>query len=263
MVRRAGKVRSNRLAALAAAVTLSLAPIAVAADDRGPATVYGTAEERPGARFANWAGVDVLSGSWSAYAGTSYALDGSLAEPGWRLRLNGGIGRYHYRRNIIGPEGPERRRFTGNNVFTDVLVGYQFQWDQTTVKLFAGGNWEEQFIDPFDARARAQDTAFGAKVAAEVWHWFSPKHWGALNATYATTFDTYKLEGRIGYRLTAEFDVGMEARIEGNVDYDAGRDGAQATLWLDQTGITAAAGLSGDQDMTTSPYATIGVFVRY
>ena len=84
-----------------------------------------------------------------------------------------------------------------------------------------------------------------------------------MNATYATTFDTYKLEGRIGYRLMTEFDVGMEARLEGNVDYDAGRVGALATLWLDQTAITAAAGFSGDHDMKTSPYATIGVFVRY
>jgi hypothetical protein len=55
----------------------------------------------------------------------------------------------------------------------------------------------------------------------------------------------------------------MEARLEGNVDYDAGRVGALATLWLDQTAITAAAGFSGDHDMKTSPYATIGVFVRY
>jgi len=85
MVRRAGKVRSIRLAALAAAVACLLAPVVVVADDRGTEAVYGTAEDRPGARFANWAGVDVLSGSWSAYAGMSYALDGSLAEPGWRL----------------------------------------------------------------------------------------------------------------------------------------------------------------------------------
>jgi hypothetical protein len=32
---------------------------------------------------------------------------------------------------------------------------------------------------------------------------------------------------------------------------------------LMKTMITAAAGVSGDHDMKTSPYATIGVFVRY
>ena len=42
----------------------------------------------------------------------------------------------------MGPQGLERRRFTGDNVFADVLIGYQFQWNQTTVKLFAGGNRE-------------------------------------------------------------------------------------------------------------------------
>jgi hypothetical protein len=55
--------------------------------------------------------------------------------------------------------------------------------------------------------------------------WPSILGWGALNATYATTFDTYKLERWTGYRLTSEFDIGIEGRVEGNVDYDAGRGG--------------------------------------
>ena len=92
--------------------------------------------------------------------------------------------------------------------------------------------------------------------------WPSILGWGALNATYATTFDTYKVERWTGYRLTSEFDIGIEGRVVGNVGYDAGRGGF-ATLRLNETMITAAAGVSGDHDIKTSPYATIGVFVRY
>jgi hypothetical protein len=143
------------------------------------------------------------------------------------------------------------------------LIGFQFQWNQTTAKLFVGGNREEHFIDPTDPHARARDASYGAKATAEIWHWFSKGHWGALSATYATTFDTYKVEARTGYRLTSEFDIGIEGRVEGNVDYDAGRIGGFATLRLYETAITASAGVSGDHDMKTSPYATIGVFVRY
>ena len=84
-----------------------------------------------------------------------------------------------------------------------------------------------------------------------------------MSASYATTFDTYKVEVRTGYRLTSEFDIGIEGCFEGNVDYDAGWIGGFATRRLHETAITARAGVNGDHDMKTSPYATIGVFLRY
>jgi hypothetical protein len=58
-------------------------------------------------------------------------------------------------------------------------------------------------------------------------------------------------------------DLGIEARIEGKADYDAGRAGGFTTLHLGETAITAAAGVSGDRPMKTSPYATFSMFLSY
>lgn len=241
-------------------VSMLVCSSAIGADD---GAIYGAEQIEPGPRFANWAGVDVLAKSSSAYAGMSYAVNGAIDQPGWRLRVNGGMGRYTYKRNVIGRWGPERRKFQGNNVFADLLVGYQFQLDRTTLKVFAGGDSEHHFIDPEDPVARARGTAFGGKVAVEAFHWLTPELWGAVNASYATTFDTYKVEARSGYRVAEAIDLGVETRIEGNADYDAGRLGGFATLHLGETAITAAAGVSGDRSMKTSPYATFSVFLRY
>lgn len=258
----AGMKPAGRWIAGIVMVACSLAPAPGLCDDREN-SIYGTHGSAPGPRFANWAGVDVLAKSASAYGGMSYAIDGTLDQPGWRLRVSGGMGRYSYTRGFIGSRGPERRKFSGDNAFADVLVGYQFQFDRTTLKVFAGGDSEHHFIDPDDPLARARGTAYGAKVAADVWHWFTPELWGAVNGSYATTFDTFKVEARTGYRVTESMDLGIETRIEGNADYDAGRAGGFATVHLGNTAIRAAAGVSGDRSMKTSPYATLSVFLRY
>lgn len=248
---------------MAAFLCASMLAPGVAKGDQDAAAIYATHQEKPGPRFANWFGVDVLARSQSAYAGMTVALQGTLEEAGWRLRASGGMGRYTYVRGVIGANGPERRKFKGDNVFADLLVGYQFHLDRTTLKLFAGADSEQHFVNPYDPLARATDTAFGAKVAAEVWHWFSNQHWGALNASYATTFETYKVEGRTGFRVSPMIDIGVEARVEGNTDYDAGRIGGFAMLRIGETHIMAASGISGDRSMKSSPYGTLSVFLRY
>ena len=237
----AGKMR--HLATRALQVVVWLAAVAVHAI--APVQAAGDGAVGPDAQSAFWAGADASGSAWSLYAGSENVFCGRMDEAGWRMRAGGGHGQYSYSGAVLKPAA-------GGGTC-----------DATTVKVFGGGDGEHHTIPPFDPCSRLQSEAYGLELVGELWQRFSEVHWLAGHASYSTTFNTYKLEGRSDWRVLPELDLGLEARVEGNGDYDGGRAGAFAMLRIGTGALTTAAGVEADRDMHASPYATVGFFMRY
>ena len=216
---------------------------------------------------SSWGGGDMLARSWSVYSGSDIALTGDIEATGWRLRSTAGYGQYSYRKWTRGLDGPENVKFRGHKTFSDVLVGYQYQWQDVTVKAFAGVASEQHIVDPRDPDMPAAGFSYGGKVALEAWVNLSRRYWIAGETSWASTINSYKVGLRSGYRLLADadlsLDAGIEARLEGDDSYLAGRGGVFTTLMVGDAGVTAAVGATGDRDGRASPYASVSVFYRY
>jgi hypothetical protein len=211
----------------------------------------------------SWGGGELQARSWSLYSGTTVALTGDIEADGWRLRSTAGYGQYSYRKWIRGQDRPEHAKLTGRKVFSDVLLGHQLHWSRLTVKTFAGLTSERHIIDPRDADSDADGFAYGGKAALEAWLSVTDRHWLAGSASWASTHKSFKLELKTGYNVRKSLDIGIEARLDGDETYSAGRVGAFATWRVGDAGVTATAGYTGDREMRTSPYASLSLFYRY
>jgi len=210
-----------------------------------------------------WAGGEMQARSWSVYSGSTVALGHDIRTPGWRLRSGGGYGQYSYRKLVRGRNGPERIKFHGHKVFSEAMLGYHFNWDKLTLKTFAGVNFEQHIIDPRDPDNSVNEPSYGAKGALEAWYSVSNQHWIAADLSYATTFNTYRIGARSGYRMLPPLHIGLETRIEGNDEYLAARLGAFASLKVYDFDLSIGGGITGDRDMRTSPYVNISLFYQY
>lgn len=252
---------------IACAIVCLLQPYATQAQDRPPEPrVFHPIDRYPYFLWGEaWYGGEMQARAWTLYSGATIALSGDIEDPGWRLRTTGGYGQYSYRKLVPGVGGhPESIKFRGHKSFSDLLVGYQFNWDRLIWKAFGGLNTTQHLIDPRDPDNAVAQYDYGAKIAAEAWYSISDKAWVAGNASFATTFNAYKLGVRSGYRLFQDINIGLEARIEGDDEYHlSGRLGAFTTVTVLDYTVAVGAGMTGDRDMRTSPYANVSLYYRY
>jgi hypothetical protein len=243
------------------------------------APVDGGVDGQPYVQWrAAWTGAEVLANSWSVYSGATMSIFGDIAksvrdevgreetsrdETGWRVRVTGGYGQYSYRRWINGVAGREYRKFIGHKTFSDVLFGYQMQWNRLTFKAFGGLTAERHIVDPRDPENPVTGFSYGGKAALEAWLAISERHWLAADLAWDSAFETVRLGTRTGYRVFDNVDLGIEARFEGNQAFDAGRVGVLATWKFGDVALSGTVGVSGDRDMRTSPYGTVNLFYRY
>jgi hypothetical protein len=210
-----------------------------------------------------WAGGEMLANSWSIYSGSTIALKGDIKQPGWRMRATAGYGQYSYTQTTRGVGRSARQKLKGRKVFSDTLIGYQFQWQRLTLKTFTGVTFENHFIDPRDPENPVVDFSYGGKLALEAWLRLSEKHWLASDLSWASAFNTYKLGLRTGYAVLDDLDLGIETQFEGNDAFEAGRVGGFATWKLGDAALTVAGGATGDRDMRASHYGRAGLFFRF
>lgn len=210
-----------------------------------------------------WAGADTLAGSWSVYAGSTYALTGDIEGPGWRLRTTSSYGRYRYYKSLDEFDPDQTIQLRGQNVSSELLLGHHFQWHRLTLKAFAGVTSARSLFDPYDPDPPGSGTSYGGKAALETWVAVTDTHWLAGNFSWATDFKTYKVGLRGGLATLDQLDIGLEAQWQGSKAYKAGRVGGFATWKLGDVGITVGAGASGRLDVRASHYGRINLFLRY
>ena len=243
---------SGRFLGLCGAVVLVLATTVSPTMSRGESADQ-SADDPPWR--LTWIGAQTVGEDWSVYTGTTYALAGSIDSGGWRLRMVGGYGSYGY--------VSDGDRFHGQYAFNDILVGYQFQFADVTVKGFAGVAMAGHSVSPFDPGNAALGYSYGAIGALESWLNLSDRMWLSAAGKYSTVFDKFGADVRLGYRWWHEITAGLESGVNGNADHASGRAALFLSHKWDYGDVRLSAGAAADRDMEVAPYAALSLSLKY
>jgi len=210
-------------------------------------------------QFEAWAGTEVFRDVWSIYAGSTYAPFGSVNQDGVRLRVVAGHGAYSY----AAPAAAGT--FHGTVHFAYLLAGYHKQFGTLTVKVFGGLTVTDRDVgDPAGHRG----TDWGGRLVLETWWNITEQAWTSVDVSWTTLDDVYGARGRLGWRLSPAFSVGLEAASTGNLDYDAARLGGFVRYEWANGELSLSAGAagdgpgSGDVDLQGA-FATLNVLTRF
>lgn len=220
-------------------------------------SAHADPEPRPGEPTREvFSGVDVTGNSASTYLGGGTSFGKGLWTPGWRGRAVGGIGRYNY--------DSGNTLHDGRHSFIAGLLGYQMQHGRLTLKLFAGAEYQEHVIVPFDPGNAVQGDASGVRLQAESWLALSPRSFVSIDAAYGSAFDEYWGLARYGYRFRPKLTFGVEGGPFGNREYDGGRGGAFLQLQLRQMQLTVSGGMTGDYlESKGSGYLALNIYRNF
>lgn len=202
-----------------------------------------------------WIGAQSTGADWAIYTGTSYALTGDIMSDGWRMRVTGGFGRYHY--HSAGS------RFRGRSGTGTLLLGHRLQMGDLTLKAFAGLAGAGHVVVPFDPDNAAIGTNYGGAGTLEAWLNYSERVWFSGDASYATVAESFSANLRIGRRALHGSSLGAEIGITGNADFAAVRlAGLIRHPWTNGE-IVVSVGGSKDRDSPAKPYAAVVVSLKY
>jgi hypothetical protein len=242
-----------------------------------PQTVSGWRE--------TWAGVDAAHDQWLAYSGITIApWSRDIYSDGLRLRIGGGYGQYSYDgwapRNPCGDatqndacieQTRERRRYTVQHAYAEMLIGYYLRLGTLTAKAFAGASMssEQHLID--DPADDHDGTEYGFKGALELWLDMDDRTWTSLDLSYATARDETSSRWRAGWRIAPHVSIGPELRYDKNIETGDDNWNGRSGLFVryDWIGgeVSFAGGVSGrvsDWEATdVSPYGTLNVLFQF
>lgn len=217
----------------------------------------------PDPRFEVSTGGDRTAGSDFAHAAVVWAFGRSLYEPGWRVRVMGGAGRYAYDGTLPVDEAWVPVRFSGEALAIEALLGRQWQHGGLFVKAYAGPQFARHGVRPDDPGNTVRGEAAGAKALLEVWY-TQGRAWLSSDASYATAFGDYWGQLRLGYRAAARASLGVEAAVLGNRGYRAARAGGFLRLHLPRMDVTLVGGWVADRiDTSSRPYVSVTVDRRF
>ena len=161
-------------------------------------------------------GLTVAPHSVFAYAGGLISLNRHSGTDGFFVRLDGGTGRYDYRR---APGLKQSVNFqTG-----ELAVGYQAYLGQVRIAGSVGANVEDH--DNSDPLARVAGSRWGVKGQGEMFAPLGSSAYVFLLGNYSSVWNSYLFISKLGYRLTDSVSIGPEAMALGNVRYDSLRVG--------------------------------------
>lgn len=252
---------------------MALLPVATLATPPFPAKAEEPAVPKYGWREV-WTGADAMRDVWLLYTGITLApWNEHVYEPGFRLRVQSGYGRYAYELE----DGAKLTTHTATVTFGDVLAGYHWRTGDLTAKLFAGVSFIDHIALASASRGRLRGLEWGPKVATELWLDIGRRHWTSLNASFTTAHDTASLRLRYGYRVLEGLSIGPELRADTNsglyknygdiFNQFEGRAGAFAVYAWDGYELSLAAGaaafVKGFGAAEISPYATVNFLMEF
>ncbi|MEM7618840.1 MAG: cellulose biosynthesis protein BcsS [Pseudomonadota bacterium] len=210
-----------------------------------------------------FSGMEVTKSSYYGYAGTTWAFGKGLDQPGYRLRLSGGTGRYTYESELTISGNRLPVNFSGEVSSFDVLAGYQYHHEHWVIKAFLGMNYTEHNIGPYDPDNDVQGTAYGAKTQLELWWTIDDQQWLSADATYATSFGDFWSQARYGYTFEDWIAIGPEITAFGHQDYETGRAGVFTRFYTDYGDITLSGGVTGNFEEDASPYGALSIYQKF
>lgn len=214
-------------------------------------------------RSDTFSGVDVTGSSYFGYFGGTWTDKDGIDQPGWRLRVAGGTGRYYYDGNVEIADQKIPTRFLGEVASFDVMAGYQLHYKSVVVKGFVGANYTEHLISPDDTSNNVQGTAWGIKTQVELWWTIHKDRWLAVDASYASSFGDFWSKIQYGYDLNNWLSLGPEVGILGHQDYATARAGAFARFKTDYGDIAISGGATGNYEDDASAYGSLSFYQKF
>lgn len=172
------------------------------------------------------AGVSHSDQSTYAYIGAIIPINSNLGEQGFRIKLWGNYQDYDYDGKLVGGPTGTTTSFNGDGFGGDLSLGYQWNFQNTTVTAYAGVALRDINISPDDPASDTEDDNVGARFQLELNPQFSSNVDASLIGTYTVGFDSYWVRGRPGYTFTNGLKFGPELVVMGGDDYDKQRFGA-------------------------------------
>lgn len=208
-------------------------------------------------------GTDITRNSRSGYAGGIWSPAGTLDSSGFRIKALGGYGAYAYDSSLPLSGGLVPMRFHGDYIFADLMGGWQLRRGEWTLKGYAGIQFIQHSLRPDDPANDVKGAKWSGKGQLELWRNLGSGSWLSVDASYATAFGDYWMQGRLGRRLAPRWSVGLEGGGLGNEDYDAARGGVFVRLHTGKAEVTLSGGATGDyRGEDTSGYVTLGLYRR-
>lgn len=216
-----------------------------------------------------FSGVDATTNQIGFYSGgVTGALGPHLNLPGFKLRAVYGRGLYAYTSSRKIGDTYVDVQFKGSSEFYEVMAGYEFRVGKTILKAYGGAVSETNRIDPNDPQNSLEGAELGAKLLLEGWYERENGHWISTYGSYSTGSEYYVVHGRYGVPVIADvpligaLDVGIEAGVFGNKEFDAMRFGGFSRHKLGWGELTFSAGISGDYDQPDAFYGTMQYFTK-
>ncbi|MBS7542695.1 cellulose biosynthesis protein BcsS [Ancylobacter oerskovii] len=153
-----------------------------------------------------YSGVDVARDTSYGWAGAAWSPFGLMEEEGFRLRAQGGGGRYSYRTDDVPGGWNSASKLEG-----EVLAGWQFLAGGHALAIYGGVNVRQDTLDRPDPSNRDQGSHVGIKGVVE-WFYRPAPDWVASAAAGASTADeTASARASLGRRLNEHIELGTEA----------------------------------------------------
>ena len=213
----------------------------------------------------SWIGGEGYRRAASLYSGVTWAPFSNLRQDGARVRIVTGQSFYHYagRRYDASTDTNVWEKFVGLGRFMDVMAGWQFSGNGTTVKVFAGNGTTSHLIAPFDPETQIQGRARGLKGAVEIWHNWSSTRWTSLDVSVARAHSTYSAQTRSGWRVDPEWSLGPEASMVGHSEGMVLRAGVFARYETLTHEFTLSGGVARARGDTPMGYGTAQYLKRF
>lgn len=207
---------------------------------------------------------DLAQDAFATSTALYFALNGDLAREGFLGRLSVSTDSYSY--DLPGAPGGD---IDGDAWGIDAMLGYRWIRGDVASSLFVGAEHQDHDLSPNDLGNPVRDSETGFKVAFDITKApsaYSPVY-AELAASYSTAFDTYQVDGRLGYSFDG-FIIGPEAWLMGDESSDAQRIGGflktslPPLLFSDvSTAITVSAGYQFvDDDNGRSTFGSDGAY---
>ncbi len=127
---------------------------------------------------------------------TVWSFLGPLDQPGIRLKVDGFTGTYGYTNANVLSSG----FMAGDvNAFGDVMAGYQCNWRDVWIKLYAGAAYETQTRIFWDAGRAIPQQGYGAAAAIESYWHSAGGFWTSANLSWQQVDNAGSLYGRAAY----------------------------------------------------------------
>ncbi len=227
---------------------------------KAPALSSKDDADEPPTHILGFTGGDFTSQGWAyGYAGAMFAPYKTLDDSGFRAYFSAGSGVYNY-------NSDEGQNIRGTKTSVELLFGYGFETETSSINLLVGPNVQIDKLSTFDPNNPVQGAQLGAMGRADWWINPVPKILYSGEAEYSTAFNTYWVKTQYGYDVTngKQVFVGPEAVFLGDARYNQWRVGAHVTaVHFGKLDVELSGGYLRDSDLGSGAYGMVEFNMKF